>query len=160
MMGRYPHISRFRTPSADDHQMVDDIMARTEIIEFRNQFITELSGGERQRVIFARALAQDTPVLLLDEATSNLDINHSLSLLKLAARGVKEKGKTVVAVLQDINLAGLYCDDIVFMKNGGVVAHGPAPQVLNPETIYTVFNVEARITHDDFCGAPQVVFRG
>ena len=160
MMGRYPHISRFRTPSAEDHRIVDDIMRRTEVIQFKRQFITELSGGERQRVIFARALAQDTPVLLLDEATSNLDINHTLGLLKLAAQGVKEKDKTVIAVLQDINLAGLYCDQIIFMKSGRVVAHGPVPDVLNPETIHMVFNVEARITHNDFSGAPQVVFKG
>jgi iron complex transport system ATP-binding protein len=159
MMGRYPHMSRFSAPSAEDYQVVDDIMTRTEVIQFRKNFITELSGGERQRVIFARALAQDTPVLLLDEATSNLDINHTLGLLKLAARGVKHAGKTVVAVLQDINLAGLYCDNLIFMKDGGIVAHGPVPEVLNSDTIYSVFNVEARITHSDFSGAPLVIFR-
>ena len=82
MMGRYPHIPRFSAPSAEDVDIVQEIMEKTGVSEFTGRFITELSGGERQRVVFARALAQDTHVLILDEATSNLDINHSISLVE------------------------------------------------------------------------------
>ena len=85
MMGRYPHISRFSAPSTEDLAKVKEIMVQTGCIELACRPVTELSGGERQRVVFARALAQDTPVLLLDEATSNLDINHALGLLRIAA---------------------------------------------------------------------------
>jgi iron complex transport system ATP-binding protein len=159
MMGRYPHIPRFSAPSAEDHRIVAQIMAEAEVTEFENRYVTELSGGERQRVVFARALAQETPVLLLDEATSNLDINHSLSLLKATADKVKQTGKTVIAVMQDINLAALFCDNLIFMKHGKIVAHGPTGDVLNPETIRSVFNVETQVNDDLFSQSKLVVFR-
>ena len=109
MMGRYPHMPRFSAPSAEDREAVEDILVQTEIAGFAGRFITELSGGERQRVIFARALAQDTPVLILDEATSNLDINYSLSLLNISARRVWQWHRTVSAVMQDLYVAAVVC---------------------------------------------------
>lgn len=159
MMGRYPHMPRFAAPSEEDHRIVRDVMEKTDVAQFEHRFVTALSGGERQRVVFARALAQNTPVLLLDEASSNLDINHTLGLLGLAAEGVNKRGKTVIAVLQDINLAALYCDHLIFMKNGGIVEQGNIEAVLNPETISTVFNVTAKVSFDPFSNRKQVVFR-
>jgi len=159
MMGRYPHIPRFNAPSAEDRQMVETIMAQTDVAGFKNRLVTALSGGERQRVVIARALAQDPAVLLLDEATSNLDINHSLKLLRVAARGVKKKDKTVVAVMQDINLASMFCDYLIFMRHGQIVTHGATESVLTPDTIQDVFDVEAQVFEDDFSGCRQVVFK-
>ena len=159
MMGRYPHMPRFSAPSAEDRKCVEDIMAQAEIAGFTDRFITELSGGERQRVIFARALAQDTPVLILDEATSNLDINYSLSLLNISEQRVKQQGKTVIAVMQDINLAAVYCDYLIFMSGGKIAAHGMTREVLNPETIAAVFGVESKVYAETYCGALQVVFK-
>ncbi len=158
MMGRYPHISRFSTPSVEDIRIVLDIMKQTGTYRFRNQYITELSGGERQRVVFARALAQDAPVLILDEATSNLDINHSISLLNIAARGVDEHGRTVIAVFQDVNLAALYCHELIFMTAGVVAAQGPCDSVLTPGILKTVFRADARVAMDHHAGALQVSF--
>ena len=159
MMGRYPFIARFSPPSAEDTRIVEDAMHKTGTDEFENRFITELSGGERQRVVFARSLAQNTPVLILDEATSNLDVSHSLGLLDVVARQVKQDGKTVVAVFQDINLAAMYCEDLLFMKQGRVVVHGPIAEVLNPDTMRMVFNVEAKIYFERYSGTKQVVFK-
>ncbi len=159
MMGRYPHIPRFSAPTTEDHRIVAEIMAETEVTVFANRYVTELSGGERQRVVFARALAQQTPVLLLDEATSNLDINHSLSLLNATADKVKQTGKTVIAVMQDINLAALFCNNLIFMKHGKIVAQGPTDDVLNPETIRSVFNVETQVNDHPFSQSKLVVFR-
>jgi iron complex transport system ATP-binding protein len=159
MMGRYPHIARFAGPSAADWQIVRDVMEKSEIVDFADRYVTELSGGERQRVVFARALAQDTPVLILDEATSSLDINYSLSLLNLAAGGVESDGKTVIAVLQDINLAATYCDYLIFMSRGKIVSHGPVGEILNPATVGAVFNVAAKVYFDSYSESLQVVFR-
>jgi iron complex transport system ATP-binding protein len=159
MMGRYPHIARFAAPSADDWQVVREVMDKSEIVDFADRYVTELSGGERQRVVFARALAQNTPVLILDEATSNLDINYSLSLLNLAAGGVRAEAKTVIAVLQDINLAAAYCDDLIFMSKGQIVNHGPVGKILNPEIIESVFDVDAKVYFDNYSDSLQVVFR-
>jgi iron complex transport system ATP-binding protein len=159
MMGRYPYIPRFSPASSDDLKIVREIMEKTGTDEFENRLITELSGGERQRVVFARALAQDTPVLILDEATSNFDIRHTIEMLNITARGVKERGKTVIAVLQDINLAAMYCDDLIFMKKGKIAVHGPGDEVLNTNTLRSVFQVETKVYFEPYIGANQVIFK-
>ena len=159
MMGRYPHIPRFSTPSAEDINIVQDIMEKTEVSEFTGRFITELSGGERQRVVFARALAQGAQVLILDEATSNLDINHSISLLNICERRMTQQGRTVISVMQDINLAAVYCDYLIFMDKGRIVIHGATHDVLNPGTMRKVFNVDTKVYADSYSESLQVVFK-
>ena len=159
MMGRYPYIPRFGRPSGRDAGIVADVMAAADVAGMAERLVTELSGGERQRVVFARALAQDTPVLILDEATSNLDVGHAIRLLGLAARRVQQESKTVLAVFQDINQAAAYCDHLVFMSRGKVAAHGDTRDVLNPDTVRAVFGVEARVTHDDYSNSLHVVYK-
>jgi iron complex transport system ATP-binding protein len=134
-------------------------MEAADVAGMAERLVTELSGGERQRVVFARALAQDTPVLILDEATSNLDVGHAIRLLGLAARRVQQESKTVLAVFQDINQAAAYCDHLVFMSRGKIAAHGDTRDVLNPDTVRAVFGVEARVTHDDYSNSLHVVFK-
>ena len=159
MMGRYPHIPRFSAPSTEDIDAVKEIMEKTGVSEFADRLITELSGGERQRVVFARALAQDTRVLILDEATSNLDINHSISLLNICESRIKKQGGTVISVMQDVNLAAVYCDYLVFLSGGRIAAHGDTAEVLNPDTIRKVFQVEAKVYAEPYSESLQVVFR-
>jgi iron complex transport system ATP-binding protein len=159
MMGRYPHIPRFTAPAAADHAIVEAVMAQTGVAQFRSRLITELSGGERQRVVFARALAQEAEILLLDEATASMDIRHSLDLLKLSAQGVREQGRTVIAVFHDLNLAAGFCDDLIFLKAGRVAIQGAAGNVLSSQTLEEVFQVQARVFYDAYADAPQVAFR-
>lgn len=159
MMGRYPHIPRFSRPSAEDEQRVAEIMERTGTDRFKGRYITELSGGERQRVVIARALAQDTPYLFLDEATSNLDINHALTLLNIAKEGIERNGKTVIAVMQDLNLAALFCDELFFITRGRLAAWGSVDDVLTPETLQSVFEVDAKVYFEPYTRSHQVVFR-
>jgi len=159
MMGRYPFMGRFDTPSQADEDQVREVMASTHTRRFENRLVTELSGGERQRVVFARALAQDPDVLLLDEATSNMDIYHTLRLMESAAQRVRHEKKTVIAVMQDVNLAAAFCDVLVFMKNGSLVAHGPIQETLDSKILEAVFDVASHVYFESFTQSMKVAFR-
>lgn len=158
MMGRYPHIPRFGRPGNRDRTVVQAVLKQADLGDFVDRHVNRLSGGERQRVVFARSLAQDTPVLLLDEATSNLDMHHAIGLLNLAA-GRVSPGSLVVAVMQDVNLAAMYCDRLVCMSKGGVYASGAVEEVLTAEILQAVFHVDAQVSFNAFAGVRQVVFK-
>jgi iron complex transport system ATP-binding protein len=145
MMGRYPHIPRFGRPGEADRQAVAKVMGEAALTAMAGRRVDQLSGGERQRVVFARALAQETDVLLLDEATAHLDMHHAISLLNLAARRVA-RGALVIAVMQDVNLAAMYCDRLVCLRIGNVHACGPTAEVLTSAMLRDVFKVHARVT--------------
>lgn len=159
MMGRYPHIPRFASPSEKDYKVVKEVMAITGVNRLKDQMVTELSGGERQRTVFARALAQDTDVLLLDEATSNLDINHTIALLDVVKKKVQENRTTVISVFQDINLAAVYCDEMIYMNAGKVVAGGPVNEMMNETIIEDVFQVDSKIRFEPRYQAKQAIFK-
>ena len=158
-MGRYPHMPRFGVPSPDDVQRVQQVMADCDVLTFKDRPVTALSGGERQRVVFARALAQDTPVLILDEATANLDVCHTLTLLDLVADLVSDKHRTVIGVFQDLNLAAAYSQELVMLRDGRVVAAGSTTDALTPLNLKTVFDIDARVAVDDFTGRLQVRYK-
>ncbi len=155
-MGRHPHLGRLASMPAQDYALVDAVMAEMGIAELAERPVTQLSGGEKQRVAVARALVQEPEALLLDEATSNLDIHHSLAILNLLRRRVDGQGLTVVAALHDLNLAGLFCDELLFLKNGRLVCHGETAAVLRPEIIQEVYGVQAQVRQDAFTGCLQV----
>lgn len=159
MMGRYPYMGRFSSPSETDFQIVEKSMDITGITEFQNHPVTRLSGGERQRTVLARALAQDTNVLLLDEATSNLDISHTLTLLDTVRNQVKKTGLTIIAVFQDINLAAVYCDRMILMKDGQIHASGPTHDIMDEALLESVFDVQSSIRFEPGYNARQAVFK-
>jgi iron complex transport system ATP-binding protein len=97
--------------------------------------------------------------MMLDEATSNLDIRHALHLLNLVREQVDRQQRTTIAVFQDINLAAMYCDDLLFMKDGQVVVHGATEGVLNPETLRDIYGIRAQVAYSKEAQAPQVVYR-
>lgn len=158
MMGRYPHIPRFARPEDHDRQVVDIVIEQADLGDLAHRYVSQLSGGERQRVVFARSLAQETPVLLLDEATSSLDMQHGIDLLNLAA-GRLSPQTLVIAVMQDVNLAAMYCDRLVCMRSGGVYADGPLESVLTTDTLRQVFQVEAQVAHNTYSNTLQVAFK-
>ncbi len=159
LMGRHPYIHRFASPSAEDWQRVADAMDVIGISHYADRSITELSGGEKQRVVVARALAQDTPVLLFDEATSNLDIQYSLQIFAKVRGLVEQEGRTVIAVIHNLNFAAAYCDEIIFIKDGRLCKKGAAAKVMNADTIAEVFGVESEVRFDSFSRTNQVSYR-
>ncbi|MFO7753060.1 MAG: ABC transporter ATP-binding protein [Desulfobacteraceae bacterium] len=159
MMGRYPHIPRFSAPGEQDLDKVDEVMEKTGISGFKNRLVTEVSGGERQRIFFARALAQDAENLLLDEATSSLDISHAVSMMNIVSQEVEKRGRTAVSVFQDINLAAMYCDELIFLNRGEVVSMGPVDEVLTESTVRDVFGVSCHVAYNSHAGARHVVYK-
>ncbi len=159
LMGRHPYIDRFSHPTKEDYQIADTIMRRTGVDHLKNRKITELSGGEKQRCVFARALCQDTPILLLDEAFSNMDISHTLHLLAILKQEVHQKGKTIIAVLHDLNLASEWSDSMLFLKKGSILAQGNTTDVFTQETIQAVFNVNTKVEYNEYVQAKQAYFK-
>ncbi|MBF0242626.1 MAG: ABC transporter ATP-binding protein [Desulfamplus sp.] len=160
MMGRHPYIGRFSNPSKDDIEIVNRVIEQTEIRNFANRKITDLSGGERQRCLFARALSQDTPLLFLDEAFSNMDINHTIRLLNLVKKEVKERNRTVVSVFHDINIAAIWSDELIFMQNGEIVCSGKTDDVMDENIIERVFHVKLRVEYNPYSNSKLAYFKG
>jgi iron complex transport system ATP-binding protein len=159
LMGRHPHIPRFASPNPADWRAVENALERMDLMGLAHKAVNRLSSGEKQRVALARALAQDTPVLLLDEPTANLDIKHAIRALTLLKRQVREKDKSVVAVLHDLNLAAGFADQVICLKKGRVLAFGPAEKALNQQLLRDAFGVEAKVEFDAFAGARTVVYK-
>ena len=144
MMGRSPHKRALERDNARDHQMVARALETVGMADFAQRSFATLSGGEQQRVILARALAQDTPCLILDEPTNHLDIKYQLQLMDI----VKGLDRTVIAAIHDLNIAAMYCDRLYAVKEGRVVASGRPEEVLTPELIRAVYEVEAEVLRD------------
>lgn len=143
-LGRIPHRRAWAGESAADGEAVLHSAHTTDVVDHLDRRYSTLSGGERQRVQIARALAQEPDVLLLDEPTNHLDVRHQLELLQL----VRRAPVTVVMALHDLNLASAYCDAVVVLDAGRVVAAGPPADVLTPALIEQVYGVAARVVHD------------
>ncbi|MGE4425665.1 MAG: ABC transporter ATP-binding protein [Solirubrobacteraceae bacterium] len=153
-LGRIPHRHAWSGPRADDDRAVAAAIAHTDLQDRLAQPYATLSGGERQRVQIARALAQEPRELLLDEPTNHLDVHHQLDLLSL----VTELPVTTVVALHDLNLAAMFCDRLVVLAEGRVVAGGTPAEVLTPELIHDVYRVRAVVTPDGPDGTPAVRF--
>lgn len=156
--GRYPHQRLFRQWSNADSSAVADAMAATGITELADDLVEQLSGGQRQRVWVAMALAQETPLLFLDEPTTYLDIAHQIELLDLLA-DLNAGGRTLVAVLHDLNQACRYAGRIVVMQHGRIVADGTPADVIRPELLRHVFGLDALVIPDPVSATPMVVPR-
>ena len=154
-MGRHPYISRFGTESERDRELIGRAMERTGVADLADRSVEAVSGGERQRVLLARALAQDTPVILLDEPTASLDVNHQVRTFELVADLVAE-GTTVVAAIHDLNLAAHYCDALLLLADGGILASGPPEEVLTEGHLETAFGTRAAVGRHPVTGSTHV----
>ncbi|WP_189714680.1 ABC transporter ATP-binding protein [Streptomyces chryseus] len=155
--GRYPHQGLLRQWSPQDERIVEESMRSTGVGELADRYVDELSGGQRQRVWIAMALAQQTPLLLLDEPTTFLDIQHQIDVLDLCAELHETRGRTLVAVLHDLNHAARYATHLIAMRDGEVVAQGPPAEVVTAELVERVFGLRCQVIDDPETGTPLVV---
>ena len=142
LISRMPYLSGFGFERETDRQIAAQALEATSTTQFASRQLSQLSGGERQRVFIARALAQETPILLLDEPTSFLDLKHQVGIYDLLKKMQLEKGKTIISITHDINLAGQYCDRILLLGGDGSYHIAEADEVFSPERIEKVFGVK------------------
>jgi len=154
LMGRYPHLSFLGTYGPQDRQAALAAMARTATLEFERRPVEQLSGGEFRRVLMARALAQGSPLMLLDEVTSGLDMARAVEIMDLLKTGTRQ-GLTALAAIHDLNLAALYCDRLVLLKNGGLLAQGPTREVFCRELLMELYETDMVVAPHPVTGAPQ-----
>jgi iron complex transport system ATP-binding protein len=155
--GRHPHQAWYRQWSSDDEAAVAEALAWTGMADFAERSVDTLSGGQRQRVWISMALAQGTDVVLLDEPTTFLDLAHQVDVLDLVEQLHTERGRTVVMVLHDLNLAARYAQRLVAMRDGRIVAAGSPHDVLTPELLADVFELDAQVVTDPVAGTPMVI---
>jgi iron complex transport system ATP-binding protein len=155
--GRHPHQKWFSQWSPEDEAIVEAALAMTDTSGLRDRPLDELSGGQRQRAWIAMTLAQDTEVLLLDEPTTYLDLAHQVEVLDLVTKLNRERGRTVVMVLHDLNLAARYSDTIVVMKDGVVVTEGDPATVFTSAMLRDTFGLDADVLACPRTGMPIVV---
>lgn len=154
--GRAPYQRLWGMASASDRAAVARAMSRTQVDDLAERPLAYLSGGQRQRAWLAMVLAQDTPIILLDEPTTYLDINHQHELLELIA-SLRDEGRTLVAVLHDINQAARYADHIVALGSGGRIYRQGSPfEVVNPEMMRALFELECVVDIDDVTETPRI----
>ncbi|MBC2854887.1 ABC transporter ATP-binding protein [Cetobacterium sp. 2A] len=157
LMGRLPHLkSTWEGYSKYDKDFAKTNLEFLGLEKFKDRIALSLSGGEFQRVLLARALTQEPQILLLDEPTSALDLNHAVELLNRVKNLVEEKKLTSVIVLHDLNLASMFCDELIMMKEGKVVYQGAPKDVLTEENLKEVYNLKSKIIKDDK-GNPHVI---
>ncbi|BCU81978.1 iron-dicitrate ABC transporter ATP-binding protein [Polycladomyces abyssicola] len=155
--GRFPHQSVWGGKRKEDRQIVQWAMEMTGVSEWADRPLSSLSGGQRQRAWIAMALAQKTPLLLLDEPTTYLDLAYQIEVLDLLKRLNETEGITVVMVLHDINQAARYAHQLIALRDGKVVAQGTPSSVITPETLESVFGIQARVIADPVTGHPMCI---
>ncbi|NME81629.1 ATP-binding cassette domain-containing protein [Clostridium sp. SM-530-WT-3G] len=137
--GRYPYCEgRLKE---EDIKYVDEAIAYMELTDIQDRYLDELSGGQRQRAYIAMVLAQNTEYVFLDEPLNNLDMKHSVSMMKVFRRLVDELNKTVVIVMHDINFASVYSDNIVILKNGKLAKNDTTENIINKETLEDIYEI-------------------
>lgn len=147
--GRFPY-SRGRL-TADDWHHVDEAIQYVGLEDIQHKYLDQLSGGQRQRAHIAMVIAQDTEYILLDEPLNNLDMKHSVQIMKILRRLVDERGKTVVIVLHDINFASVYSDYIVALKDGKIVREGTTDEIINRDVLRDIYDMDISVRNIDRC---------
>mgnify|MGYP006269432727 CR=1 FL=1 len=157
LLGRTPFVNAMSGETKRDREMSVMALELAGINHLQNRYFNDLSGGERQKVILAMALAQEPKMLLLDEPTTHLDISHQCEILELVKKLNREQGVTVVAAMHDLNLASLFFDRLVLLKDGIIVADGTPQEVLTENKIQEVFSASVKVSQHPVTSVPHIV---
>ncbi|UFT98280.1 ATP-binding cassette domain-containing protein [Radiobacillus kanasensis] len=147
--GRFPYSQGKLTK--EDKAFIDEAIDYMELRDIQNKFLDQLSGGQQQRAYIAMVIAQNTEYILLDEPLNNLDMRHSVQIMKVLRRLVDELGKTVVIVIHDVNFASVYSDNIVALKDGKVVKMGSKDEIIDRKVLKDVYDMDIQIQDIDQC---------
>ncbi|MFK3710287.1 MULTISPECIES: ABC transporter ATP-binding protein [Leclercia] len=151
-LGRIPHHSPFSGWTAQDDETVNSALKTVDMLHNSDQGWLSLSGGERQRVHIARALAQMPTEILLDEPTNHLDIHHQMQLMQL----ISQLPVTSIVAIHDLNHAAMFCDALIVMQKGRIVASGTPQEILTEELLWEVFRVKTRIELSPYHGKKHI----
>lgn len=157
MFGRFPHMNFFKYALKEDYKKIEEIMDFTGTKEFAERSILELSGGERQKVLIAQTLAQETDIIAFDEPTSHLDIGSQSSIFRLLRILNKEREKTIITTIHDLNAAGEFCSNLILMDKGTIFKSGTPTEVLNYKDIETVYNTTVVVKTNPVSNKPVVI---
>lgn len=146
LMGRSPHLGMLGLESEQDHRLAENAMGYTHVLHLAGRRMDQLSGGEQQRVLIARAICQQPEIILLDEPTAALDLAHQVAVMDLMERLKLEKKITVVMISHDVNLAAMYADRLLLVKDGGILGLGPPAEVLHHESLEKAYGCPVLVT--------------
>ena len=157
LMGRHPHLGLFELEGPDDLAIAREMLRATGTADLEQRRFSTLSGGEKQRVVIAAALTQSAGILLLDEPTASLDLAYQLEVASLLTDLNRTRGVTIAVSTHDLNLAASVCRELLLLKDGRVVAYGPTADVLTPENVRALYDVDADVHRHDRSGHLVVV---
>lgn len=150
LLGRFPLLKNsWDNYSEKDYEIVENNINLLNIKELRNRNVETLSGGELQKALLARALAQEAKILLLDEPTSALDLNNAVEFMKILKNISIKKEMSVVIIIHDLNLASLFCDSLIILKDGKFIEKGSPKEVINEKNIKSVYNLECKVCYNE-----------
>lgn len=153
-MGRYPHKGILKGYNQMDRKIVSDTLSKMDLGDLSTRGFMSLSGGERQRVLIARALTQEAEVIVLDEPTNHLDIKYQLQIMEI----LKGLGITVVAAVHDMNIAALYCDDLIALKDGRIRAAGKTEKVFSEKFFKDIFSIDVEISRNPRTNRMSIIY--
>ena len=150
LLGRFPLLKNsWDNYTKKDYEIVENNINLLNIKELRDRNIETLSGGELQKALLARALAQEAKILLLDEPTSALDLNNAVEFMKILKNISIQKEISVIIIIHDLNLASLFCDSLIILKDGRFIEKGSPKEVINEENIKSVYNLDCKVCYNE-----------
>ena len=153
-MGRYAHKTLLASYDLEDDRIVKNTLSDMGLLDYKNKKFTEISGGEKQRVLIARAIVQETDIIILDEPMNHLDIRYQLQIMSYL-KGIE---KTIIMTVHDVNIASMYCDHIIAIKDGEVISKGTTDEVLTEKVIEKVYGIKALIEVNSITRRKSIFF--